>query len=838
MATDLKKESALLRHTRTLFVQGTLSGLTDAELLERFVERRVEWSELAFTALMERHAGMVMGACRRVLDNSHDVQDAFQATFLALIYNARSIRSRQSIAGWLHSVAYRIACSARSADRRRRFHEHRFADRSARGSAYEVYQDRDLKTVLDYELSLLPECQREVLVLCDLEGLTYHQAAQTLGWPTGTVKSRLARGRDRLRSRLTCRGIAPSLVVTGDLWSRNCATAQVPSAVLQSTLNTVMTVGCGRLTSKAISPAVLKLMRGTMMSMLIAKGKLPLVSVVIASCLVGSISFFVAPNFGTAAQQTREARSLTANEQKPGADLSSLKSLLPTPAPRTDSELPATQPEQPSQVKPPVQNPNPPRNTNPSPWETVARIRVQAEGSVGFGTGTVIQSSSEESIIITCAHILKSGISRAKAPPSLPTKIMVDLFDGKLRVINPLDGNRQEAQVTFVESVEGQAIEFDFNLDIGLIRIRPGRPLPSSRVVPRRWQPQPRMKMMTAGCSEGQDATFWSTDVIGLTRHGLAGNPSYEAIECRIAPKQGRTGGGLFTTDNYLAGVCNYAEPLNNVGLYATPRSIYQLLERNGLSVRFEDQSPETPAEGIIHPARDNGPSDEVPARARVLDEIREKLDKSIVFNQELEREVKQVRSELSSLRNAAGLNFTAPAAGNDGGLNRSNPVKEPPVARPSTTRASNPSSTTDPERERFLRSGGLIFAVSPTGNKVIAYNPRARTEQVILLNANKESPLEVSFVDDSEVVGLNLKGTRITRTAAYDLRAGGWIPLELSEPVIGELKSQIVGNGTVAYDAGRHLYTFGIRTGKWDHFDLGSISDTREEEGIMKPVR
>ena len=215
MAIDHRQDSSLLRHTRILFIEGTLGGLTDAELLERFVEQRGERSELAFTVLLERHARMVLAACRRVLGDPHDVQDAFQATFLVLVRNARSIRNRQSVAGWLQGVAYRVACSARSSANRRRFHERGYAERRIHGHAHEVDQDTGMEAVLDQELSRLPECQRAVIVLCDLEGLTYEQAAQALGWPMGTVKSRLARGRDRLRSRLIQRGVASSPAIVG-----------------------------------------------------------------------------------------------------------------------------------------------------------------------------------------------------------------------------------------------------------------------------------------------------------------------------------------------------------------------------------------------------------------------------------------------------------------------------------------------------------------------------------------------------------------------------------------------------------------------------------------------
>lgn len=217
---------------------------------------------------------------------------------------------------------------------------------------------------------------------------------------------------------------------------------------------------------------------------------------------------------------------------------------------------------------------------NPKPWETVVRIRVLSKGAVGFGSGTVIHSTPNESLILTCAHIFKLDGQRPVPPDRFPRKIMVDLFDGKLHGQRP-------AQVHFVESVEGKAVDYDFSIDVGLIRIRPGRRLPAARVVPAHWQPAARMKMLTVGCSEGNDATAWHTLIVNPKMRGLAGNPSYEAIECMIAPKQGRSGGGLFTTDGYVAGVCNFAEPRGNHGLYATPQSIYSLLDRNRLTALY-----------------------------------------------------------------------------------------------------------------------------------------------------------------------------------------------------------------------------------------------------------
>jgi thiol-disulfide isomerase/thioredoxin len=236
-----------------------------------------------------------------------------------------------------------------------------------------------------------------------------------------------------------------------------------------------------------------------------------------------------------------------------------------------------------------------PEFQNPKPWETVVRIRVLAQGSVGFGSGTVIHSSEKETLILTCAHIFKLDGPRQAAPQRFPRKIMVDLFDGKLHGERP-------AQVHLVESVEGQAIDYDFNVDVGLIQIRPGRRLPAARVVPAHWEARSRMKMFTVGCSEGQDATAWATVIINPQMRGLSGNPSYQAIECMTAPKQGRSGGGLFTTDGHVAGVCNFAEPRGDHGLYATPRSIYSLLDRNNLMALY---APVRGGSGALLASRD-----------------------------------------------------------------------------------------------------------------------------------------------------------------------------------------------------------------------------------------
>ncbi len=105
-------QGAVLRQVRALFDAGTIGGLTDGQLLERFTTRGGEAAELAFAALVERHGPMVLRTCRAVLRDPHDAHDAFQATFLVLVRRAGSLWARDSLAPWLHQVARRTACCA------------------------------------------------------------------------------------------------------------------------------------------------------------------------------------------------------------------------------------------------------------------------------------------------------------------------------------------------------------------------------------------------------------------------------------------------------------------------------------------------------------------------------------------------------------------------------------------------------------------------------------------------------------------------------------------------------------------------------------------------------
>ncbi len=209
---------AMIRHLRRL-ADPAGAGLTDAQLLERFAAHR---DEAAFEVLLWRHGPMVWNVCRRVLPRPADAEDAFQATFLALVRQAGSVNRREAVGGWLHKAAYHVALKARESAARGAACEKRGAAPSAADLTDELLW-RDSRPVLDEEVNRLPERYRAPFVLCCLEGLTNAEAARQLGCPKGTVLSRLAWARQRLRARLARRGVTHSAATLAALLARAAA---------------------------------------------------------------------------------------------------------------------------------------------------------------------------------------------------------------------------------------------------------------------------------------------------------------------------------------------------------------------------------------------------------------------------------------------------------------------------------------------------------------------------------------------------------------------------------------------------------------------------------------
>jgi RNA polymerase sigma factor (sigma-70 family) len=244
--------SVMTSHNPTILIEhlyqrfSDLDGLTDGQLLDRFLSVR---EESAFEALVRRHGRLVLSVCRRVLRNSADADDAFQAVFLVLARRADSLRGHETVGNWLHGVAFRTALKlqARESARRTREQQHSPSfpsDPCADG------ERRELLQVLDEEVNQLPDRFRQAVVLCDLEGKTRHDAARLLGVPEGTLSGRLTTARRRLAGRLARRGIAaPAALLTAGLTAQ-VTLAAVPTSLVETAVHSASAV----LTGSAMLP--------------------------------------------------------------------------------------------------------------------------------------------------------------------------------------------------------------------------------------------------------------------------------------------------------------------------------------------------------------------------------------------------------------------------------------------------------------------------------------------------------------------------------------------------------------------------------------------------------
>lgn len=285
---------------QTLLTSGSVSGLNDAELVARVADRSSAASDLAFASLVDRHGPMVLRVCRGALQNPHDAHDAFQATFLVLLRQAASLRRPEAVSSWLHGVAVRAArCLVRQ--KRRRMRYEREASQRIGFSFEPNRDDRELGRALHEEIEALPARERRVVVLCELQGRSYREAASNLGCPIGTVKSRLFEAKRRLRAGLTRRGFAPATTLMLAALAEEATACAVPwslhAATLEAARSFVMNPALPSV--EVVSTSVSALTVGVMRSMAIGKFKLMSI-IATALVLTGSM---VAGQFGGGGQQ-------------------------------------------------------------------------------------------------------------------------------------------------------------------------------------------------------------------------------------------------------------------------------------------------------------------------------------------------------------------------------------------------------------------------------------------------------------------------------------------------------------------------------------------------------
>src|SRR5262249_37528909 len=186
-------------------------GVGEGAVLRRFVSER---DEAAFAVLVRRHGPLVWTVCRQLLPHEADAEDAFQATFVALVRAAGTVRAPAALGVWLHSVACRVASNVKRSAGRRRRREQKGASAEAVVPVASCTWDR-LQIAVHEEVRRLPQPLRTAFILCEFEGRGHQEVATALGWKIGTLSGRLTKARQLLLDRLGKRGISAGAVVAG-----------------------------------------------------------------------------------------------------------------------------------------------------------------------------------------------------------------------------------------------------------------------------------------------------------------------------------------------------------------------------------------------------------------------------------------------------------------------------------------------------------------------------------------------------------------------------------------------------------------------------------------------
>ncbi len=320
---------SVARQLESLFDGSSVAGMTDRELLDRYTARRAAIREPAFSALVARHGPMVLGVCRQVLGDRHHAEDAFQAVFLVLASKARSIRNADLLGSWLYGVALRTAHREKARlVRVRRNEEGDAADGPgaiALGDLTASPADvaamaREHAEILHDEVARLPKPFRSAIVLCYFEGIALDEAARRLRWPAGTLRSRLARARDRLRRRLTRRGVfLPSAALAVAL-SPRAARALVSPHLCATTARAALNFAAGEAAGGAVSNLAAALAREVLRSMLHHNLIVVALTVLLLGAVAGAAGFLTrAPAMKDAAKSPpRTQLPQGASHREPG----------------------------------------------------------------------------------------------------------------------------------------------------------------------------------------------------------------------------------------------------------------------------------------------------------------------------------------------------------------------------------------------------------------------------------------------------------------------------------------------------------------------------------------
>ncbi len=242
----------------------------DRLLLKQFSNQK---DERAFETLVQRHAGLVWGVCNRVLQNTHDAEDAFQAVFLVLAKKAGSRGWSDSVGPWLYQTAYRVSLKARSSRNTKQKRSLEYQASHPQETQNSCEDSFDLKSILDRELQRLPETYRQALLLCYLEGKSQDEAAQELGYSVGALRGYLFRGKELLRERLAKYQQALTVAGVSTLLTQTASSASASESLVTTTSHVATSFALGRNVEGAVTVSTLELTQRMLKAMMYAKLK-------------------------------------------------------------------------------------------------------------------------------------------------------------------------------------------------------------------------------------------------------------------------------------------------------------------------------------------------------------------------------------------------------------------------------------------------------------------------------------------------------------------------------------------------------------------------------------
>lgn len=179
-----------------------MDGSTDAELMARVSAGDHD----AFAAIVDRHKDSLVNYLTHLTGNRDRAEEHAQAAFVRLYERVPRYREEGKLAPYLFRIATNLARSEAVRSRLRELLLLRFWSRNGRtgdgDSPFGELQRRELQQEIAAALMSLPVAYRAAVVLREVEGWSYQEIAASLGCSEGTVKSRIARGREALRKRL------------------------------------------------------------------------------------------------------------------------------------------------------------------------------------------------------------------------------------------------------------------------------------------------------------------------------------------------------------------------------------------------------------------------------------------------------------------------------------------------------------------------------------------------------------------------------------------------------------------------------------------------------------